>query len=1214
MKYFIEELLTQTKDTDHDLRFMALNDLDKEVNTHPDNFTSNSKVEYSRILLHCLNDEAPEVRTQALKCFESLSPRLGNHVLVVLDLLLKNKPEKISITSNIYTMTIHNILRNVGSANESINHKLIDLILQFIAENRSEFGNTIDYIEILTDIVEFYGKFFNQSQIKAVSELLVSSCFESDSVIAKKSSSCLSLLVKVMTLENQLLDVLEMVESFKTGNELTTITIYTNLIKSNSNLISSLIHKIWGEIIKNLNMNEISSPDDDFDTQLRMDEIRLECISCLIVSFENLKNLDDLLDSSLKICEAFIPFDPYKVDESDDEGDEDEDEMSEDEFDVSDIESDDEEDGSGISWKLRRESIKLLGAILAYDPLKLPVILKMFLNKLVVQTKDENLHVITTLLKLFANLFKSSSKNGSYYNLKFYQSLSSNRRSSNASMLIEEDDPFSFLLANGESICTHFEALLVSKNAKNFELNLLYDFVMELSTCLEGLEASKLNKIVLKLTELKENKHVNMELIRFYSRILHDNPLQSFGTALDRVIGDIAYGFTNSSNHDLVLESLTLLNEILSVYIVRDNAGDLQFDLHDSLVEKASNKNYSLEIRQRSLSCLCNLVLNVPTSDLEKSLEIFKDTITIELLAVANLQFIERLVTNLPHVPQDWLKFILKHILEYLSMIELASESLKTLLAISKSGFLDQCDKRLIVDTLVSNDWRSSLTNSVVVCQILNELIKTADAIPLEQIVKLLLQYSEQPEFDQLTLTSLAYTIQTKLDGNKFKELVNKYGKLQNPNVSRIVAVISTSNKDFDSIKEMLNNLAEGKQVLYSLNFLEQVSESMDLKVGLQPFFQYFSHKEPEIKNASIRCVSTVVKGDLDTYLSELLIHLKENLSEKVQTLQCLAMVVKTVELSVDQSNDVFTLLIELESSETYEKSNDVELESVAEILSRLAQLNDSYIHEFCTILESENVPISLKITLAMTVKHLFDTDKLDNPKALSSLLELTTAKNFIFDSNLILKEIGAMNLIITLHKKPLISLPIICNIMPQILDSELEQRKEYVKIVRIGPFKHKLDDSLNYRKSLYELIYSLITTFENNDNLLMLNEIKWFAIFEKFVSKGLKDDPTIVFICLLTLIKIIGMNPTIFTENSEYMSLLVTALEKMLNKKLKEDAPKQEIEKRNDSIKAVLRFVKKLNSTIEAGTVKVSTGYVTEWSRFVTGLRGKYPIFDVEE
>ncbi|EIF45388.1 cullin binding protein [Brettanomyces bruxellensis AWRI1499] len=87
MRYYLHDLFTQTRDTDPDLRFMALNDLEKELESPESKYTSEDKNQFADCLLRCLDDEFAEVRSQALKCFESLSPRLSGYVVSILNKL-----------------------------------------------------------------------------------------------------------------------------------------------------------------------------------------------------------------------------------------------------------------------------------------------------------------------------------------------------------------------------------------------------------------------------------------------------------------------------------------------------------------------------------------------------------------------------------------------------------------------------------------------------------------------------------------------------------------------------------------------------------------------------------------------------------------------------------------------------------------------------------------------------------------------------------------------------------------------------------------------------------------------------------------------------------------------------------------------------------------------------------------------------------------------
>ncbi|KAG7891371.1 hypothetical protein KL908_004124 [Ogataea polymorpha] len=1189
MRFFIEDLFTQTRDTDPDLRFMALNDLEKEILSNPDSFSSEARIQYAKILLHCLDDEFPEVRTQALKCFETLTPRLGGYVVSVVAALSKKKPEKVSITSTIYTMAIHNVLKNFV-ANESVARDVANYVLGEVFEvGNTAFYTTIDYIEIVTDLIEYLGKYLTTSQLNNIAELLANACYAADIVIAKKSVLALGLVARNFTSVEQLQKLISLISKTATHKQQeTTLKVLSNLVRSNAKLMAQIVPQVHPTVLNGLYLDTLDEPDDDFDAQQETEETRAEALGCLVAMFECLP-MEEHVSGSLELAARFIGYNPYK-DDAEEELEE------EDEYELSDLDDDDDDDGSGLSWKLRRESARLVSVILEKHPLALTTVFQYVFEPLLGQLQDDNGTVVSEALRTLTKIFRFSVQDGPYYTLKFFNSLNdyaSGRRGSDVSMQ-SDDDPSIYLGNKSADICEAFGKLLVTKNSS--KLSLLYDFFVEFSNATDGCEAQWTPALMNKLLDLRESS-ITSEVIKFYAAVLKKYSLTDLGSSSRRIVADIVGCVASSSNHELVLETLGLLTDMLE-----HEPGAQLPSVENPLIEKASNKNYSTEIRQKALLCLCSLVTKSEVLDLQTALKVFVDTITVEFLVAVDLHCIETIVSRIPqNLSSDWYHPIVLQLVEYLTISELQAQSLNTLASLAP--YLDEKDGLLAFERIVvaSEAGKIASENAVCVCMILSVLTTKVTVPDVDRLIGLLVQFSKAPGFDQNTLADLTNAILGQKPAKQFIDVVLQHGTHSDPNVSKILGLVSVSDKNFASIEETLQNLNNNENVLFSITFLDQVSKSMDLDVGLAPFVRHLGDDE-EIKNAAISAIATIVSRNPEKYLNELTKQIE--LGATVPILHALKTALQNINLDTTSSKHLFNLLLKAE----LEKSDAVE--ATAAIIAFLA-IHDSLLPEMCSILSS-SPSRTQKLVLGSTTKQVLVDPSLESDLILlSRYLELTSAEEYIFSGDLELKQLGVSNLIFALHKKPLVALPLVSKIMPRLLETELEQKKEYVEVVRIGPFKHKLDKGLNYRKGLYEMVYSLLTTLETNPQFLVISQIDWGQVFEKFVARAFKDDPTVIFICLLTLIKIISLKPTIFAGN-QTLENFIAACSKVLDKKLKDDAPKQELEKRNDTVRAVLRCCKKINTMVEAGQLKLDS--YSSWSKFVGTLKTKYPIFDIEE
>ncbi|OWB85635.1 hypothetical protein B5S33_g4304 [[Candida] boidinii] len=1305
MRRHIRDLLIQTKDTDPDLRFMALADFEKEItsSSNADSVYSNDdKIDFADALITCLDDETPEVRAQSLKCFETITPILGSYISEVLERLVMKKPEKISITTTIYTMAILNIIKRIvinEQLAKDINRKLLINIIDMSDSNSSNYVlNSIDSIEILMKLLESFYKYLNPNEINFCTEVLLKTVYESDTIISNKAVLGLGFLSKSLDLV-QFEKVLNNLKFNSFKNNLISLNVLISLIKNNPKLSANFFSYLWKKINENLLIDEIHNCNDDFDKQQECEEIRNESLNLLIAMIDKFDNdlVEPYVDECLNISSVFVSYDPYK------DGDEEEDDELSDEFnDYSEDEDEQEDygeddDSEGLSWKLRRASVRLISVLLENYPMILPKIYKHSFNNLVKQLNEKNKIVLFELVKCCTQIFKFTSKNGSYYTNKFLNSIKessntstssiafspSKRRSSDVSMMIvseddQDGDPLNSLFSQLDLIYDlSIKNLIISKHLNDFPS--IYSFYIELLVCTDGaITEGNILTIIKTFLNIINNLIINSDLLNFFFLLIKIVDLNAFNEDSFKLITDsIINCINNTTNHELILESLNLIESILDKNIEAKETkfNSILVNLYDLMAEKIENKVYSIEIRIRSLKCLSKLILNLnDVNVLNRSLLIFENCLHIEFLVLIDLSYITNLI-NVFSIDSNFINKILRPTVEYTSINELQLKSLELLNAITTKDYINEIDDvALIVDSIIQISGNNNINELII--NIIDNLIRknSLNHLTDEQIdiiVSHFIKFTKNPKFNSNLLINFTKILNTRLiEINKSNLLLKKLDKTKQTNICKILAIISID--DNNLILKTLDNIRNDEErneenVLFSIIFIDQIATTIGIDCNLNDFVKFLKYStNNEIKTAAINCISSIIIKDSSKYLVEFINILNESSESEsdVDTISVLK-IFKNIKdkLNIEFIEKIISLILELRlvgsnrlsqiSDENKElnkikeingvKINELEYNLNADLISDLIlQLDESTQTEiitfFCNDLivdnevGSKDTKSTIKsIIIGVSFKYLIEKsivkDNLttinflnDNLNLLIKFLKLTSiTDNFLFNEDLNLKQTGVSNLIIALHKLPIISLPIITNILPRILETELDINKKYIKVISIGPFKHKFDDAINIRKSIYELIYSLILTIENNLNLKILyKHLNFKELFKIILNKSFKDDSTILSISLITLYKIITINlDSIFIgeTGSELIVNMVTLINKILNKKLKESSTKQELEKHNESIKAILRFSKKINDLIESSQLKISNNNdIIEWENFIKNTKIKFPIFKNEE
>lgn len=1244
---YIPDLLIMTKDTDPDLRFMALNDLEKEIANTSVSVSRNQLLTYSEILLRCLDDEFSEVRTQSLKCFESVSFRLRQDVLPLIRELSKKKPKKISITSTIYTMALHNILKNLPPI-EEVYTSVIDILLPELLADKRLFFTEIDYIEILNDLATYIGNYMTKEQISYALVFLNDAAFNADTIIAKKSILACNALIKNIDEDSAISAFIDnLIEFYKNAKDplegkMTFLSIFASAISGNPELMSNHISQIWEFLVQCLRVNEIQKVDEDYDTQQKLDMLRLEALTVLVKVFTFCRGsgVEAFVVDALSICQVFIAYNPYNTGEADSDDDEslndgydDASDGSDDDY--SDYEQDeDDDDNDDFSWKLRSESLSLLTSIIQHFPIKLPLVFKYnfssLLNRLI---QEKNKSVLITLMESLAYIFESASSDGVYYGLlssKAMAETTSGRRQSDVSMQTD-DDPYTILMSQSKQICdTIVEFIEKSQNVVIERVDLMLKLLANLANALGGFEPKYIQSYVVSLNKVWNSPVGTPEAFAFFSALLENDSLENFGNGLPYLIGYLKFCLSNDTNHRLVIDALTLVNEIFDKYMSGESTKvevieDLVNSFTTELLEKITNKNLSTEIRLQSLHAVVSLSCKF-SMDLRKKQEILKmftETISTEVLAYNTLNAIAKVTKAgkiVDAVTSGWIKSILDYALDYLNISELNGAALKVIKEFSQAQLLDLEDgqrvllylNKLHLEKMVNST--NCVGIGIIMAQVLKRVNVTND---LQTIVSLTVDLSAYDNFDDV-LPALMNQLLKQTTEENLTQLIQQFGKVTDLKISKMLAVLTVASRNDVSIGNILENLNNGKDVYFSLIFLNQVSKSIDLNVGLEPFLLQFSSQKQNVVNMSVKAVSTIVSKYPQKYLQEFVNYLKQT-SILTPTFKCLSIILNNLRVSREEAAEIFQIIIEIEKNLTAKVEENTGYENAASCLGNLV-VEYGMLDIMLSILSESTLSMeNLAITIGNTPKFTFINETFLEETSLQLLVKYAeqTTNNYIFNTSLRFKETGIFNLNLLISKKPNIAISLMNKMMPSIMESEIKPNKNYVRTQYIGPYKHKIDDGLNYRKQVFESIYYLFKTLEDNKNLVFLSSIKWALYFNKFFDCGIKDDQSIASVCLLTALKLFERDPYIFGQDIGDVDIFESFLNrcrKALNKKIADNAVKQDIEKQNNLIKMIIRFLKKADVLVENNKLVLNGNQTANWNAFINETKSKFPIFNAED
>ena len=165
-------------------------------------------------------------------------------------------------------------------------------------------------------------------------------------------------------------------------------------------------------------------------------------------------------------------------------------------------------------------------------------------------------------------------------------------------------------------------------------------------------------------------------------------------------------------------------------------------------------------------------------------------------------------------------------------------------------------------------------------------------------------------------------------------------------------------------------------------------------------------------------------------------------------------------------------------------------------------------------------------------------------------------------------RRLALMTFNSAMHNKPDIILPALDQLLPLAM-KETVIKPELIREVQMGPFKHKVDDGLEIRKSAYETLYALL-----EKAFARLSPIEVSDFFDRVVA-GITDEHDIRVLCNLMLTKLIIIAPD---QVHSRLESVAENFRTVLLVKLKDNAVKQEIEKNQEGVKGVLKVSAYLN------------------------------------
>lgn len=387
-----------------------------------------------------------------------------------------------------------------------------------------------------------------------------------------------------------------------------------------------------------------------------------------------------------------------------------------------------------------------------------------------------------------------------------------------------------------------------------------------------------------------------------------------------------------------------------------------------------------------------------------------------------------------------------------------------------------------------------------------------------------------------------------------------------------------------DFLKE-LQTAQDAQRKCLALAILGEIGLRMGHECSLTPelFITHFDSKSDKVRLAAATALGNAAAGNVKTYLPTIMSGLEKPNHQSYLLLHSVKELLQHPEIvRPDVAPSALKLWQALLNVSEEEDNRAVG----AECVGRLALIDPvAYIPHFQECLSNSDPTIRGVVISAFRYTL---SDSRDTYNDVLRPLIVPLLVNMLSDRDLENHRLALTTLNSAIHNKMDIILPHLNELLPAVF-GDTQIKPELIREVQMGPFKHRVDDGLELRKSAYETLYaSLDTTFS-------LSHISEF--FERILA-GIDDEQDIRTICNLMTSKLINLAPE---ETQRSLDALSERYSVVLSFKPKDNAVKQELEKAQEASMGVLKITRELSKAFPNAE---TSGEHHKWKAYMEWVR----------
>ncbi|KAF1501880.1 Cullin-associated NEDD8-dissociated protein 1, partial [Eudyptula minor novaehollandiae] len=1170
-------------------RFMATNDLMMELQKDSIKLDEDSEKKVVKMLLKLLEDKNGEVQNLAVKCLGPLVGKVKEYqVEIIVDTLCTNMlsdKEQLRDISSIGLKTVISELppASTGSTMTANVCKKITAQLTGAIGKQEDVSVQLEALDILSDMLSRLGGTlysFHSSILNCLLPQLTSPR------LAVRKRAIIALGHLVLTCSGNIFSELtehllaELKRNESTSTTRTYIQCVAGISREAGHRIGEHLEKIIPLIVRYCNVED--------------DELREYCFQAFESFVRRIficrdrcpKEIDPHIPNVMELCLKYITFDPnYNYDNEEEEEEEMmETENGEDEEQESDDEYSDDDD---ISWKVRRSAAKCLEAIVSSRHDLLQDFYKTLSPVLISRFKEREENVRADIFSAYISLLKQTLPIQSWLH------------ASDASG--KDDVPLTMLQKQVPNIVKALHKQLKEKSIKSRQgcFSLLTELANVLPGCLADHIPALVPGIVFSLADKSSSSNMRIDTLSFLHVLLCNHQPEVFHPHIKSLlppvvacIGDPFYKITS--------EALLVTQQLVKVIRPLDksctfDAKPYVKDLFPGTLKRLKAADIDQEVKERAISCMGQIICNLGdhlSTDLQPTLKIFLERLKNEITRLTTVKVLTLIASsplkiNLRPILGEGFPILASFLRKNQRALKLSTLTALDILVKNYSDSLQPAMIESVLTELPALITENDMHVSQVAIMFLTTLAKVYPSCISKisgSVLAEIFQLVHSPLLQGGALNAIIDFFQalvlTKTATMGYSELMKQLTapvyssgsaeasvmlhKQAYYSVAKCVAALSSAcPKEVPAIVNQF--IQDGKnpksssavKVLAFLSLAEMgrtmnLSAQRELKTVI---LEAFSSPSEEVKSAASYALGNISVGNLKEYLPFMLKEIGSQPKRQYLLLHSLKEVISSSPANGLEPyvEDIWALLFK-HCECTEEGTRNV----VAECLGKLTLVNPSELLPRLKKQLSSGSPHA-RSTVVTAIKFTIA----DQPQPIDALLKgcIGDFLKTLQDPDLNVRRVALAMFNSAAHNKPSLIRDLLNVVLPS-LYNETNVRRELIREVEMGPFKHTVDDGLDVRKAAFECMYTLLEScLDRLDIYEYLNH----------VEDGLKDHYDIRMLTFIMLARLSTLCPSAVLQRLER---LIEPLRATCSTKVKAGSVKQEFEKQDELKRSAMRAV----------------------------------------